>query len=61
MERVAHVEAAGFIFCFLNGPLQYVHRITKLNVLSALSEMFPSFLMLFYTINISDNLIAITF
>ena len=26
LERVAHVVAAGFLSCYLNGPLLYVRR-----------------------------------
>ena len=40
-ERVAHVAAAGFLSCYLSGPLPYNRKYFVLSV--SLNKIFPSF------------------
>ena len=53
-ERVAHVVAAVFLSCYMNGPLRYVKcHMTVLN------KTFPSFLLLATCIDMSFKAIHI--
>ena len=46
-QKVAYVAAAGFLSCYLSGPLPYVCRHINKNVLSAsLNKTLPSFQLL---------------